>query len=103
MVGSESFCRSLWRCDNGRGESVGFENRCWERSVDAVVVEIGALDRCGDIARRRPGASRLLEGTGPEHYEAETTPSAVKLEPVSVLEYLAARVSHLRSGERSAE
>ena len=32
MVGSESFCGALWRCDNGRGESVGFEGRCWKRS-----------------------------------------------------------------------
>jgi len=48
MVGSESFCGALWRCDNGRGESVGFEGRCWKRSVDAVMVEIGALNHAGE-------------------------------------------------------
>jgi len=54
MVGSESFCRALWRCDNGRGESVGFEGRCWKRSVDAVVVEMGGNRRVS-----RPPTGRL--------------------------------------------
>jgi len=52
MVGSESFCRSLWRCDNGRGESVGFEGRCWKRRFDAVVVEIGGNRQSCDPSMR---------------------------------------------------
>jgi len=66
------------------------------------VVEIGALNRCGDIVKRRSGASRLLEGAGREHDEGGLTPSAVKFEPVCVLEYLAARISHLSRRVRLA-
>jgi hypothetical protein len=66
------------------------------------VVEIGALDRCGDITKRRPGASRLFEGTKLERYKAGPTQSAVTFEPIRVLEYLTARISHLLSGIRGA-
>jgi len=65
------------------------------------VVEVGALNRCGDIVKRRSGASRLLEGAGREHDEGGLTP-AVKSEPVCVLEYLAARISHLSRRVRLA-
>ena len=97
MVGSESFCRALWRCDNRREESLGFEGRCWKRSVDAVVVEIGAFDRCGDIAKQRLGASKLLEDGKLRLYGAKSVLDTVRVEPVLVLEYLTARISHISS------
>lgn len=46
-----------------------------ENVVFLRVVEIGASNRCGDIAKRRSGASRLLESTGLEHHEAGLAPA----------------------------
>jgi hypothetical protein len=65
------------------------------------VVGVGALNRCGDIAKRRPTACRLPRGTKPEH-SIEWKPGSVTLQPVRVLEYLTVRIGHLSFGARSA-
>lgn len=65
------------------------------------VVEMGALDRCGDIARRRPTACRLPRGTKPEP-SIERKPGFVTLQSVWVLDYLTVRISHVSSRAQSA-
>jgi hypothetical protein len=52
MLGGGHFCRALWRCDNRRGKSVEFEDSLWKRSVDAVLVEIGANRQSCDPSMR---------------------------------------------------
>ena len=66
------------------------------------VVEIGALNRCGDIAEPRSNASRLLEGDRPVQFRARSVLETIEVEPILVLEYLAARISHLSSRAQTA-
>lgn len=79
---------------------MGFEGRCWKRSVDAVVVKIGALNRCGDIAKRRSTTSKLLEGGRTIQFGAKSVPETIRVEPILVLEYLTAQIGHLSSREQ---
>ena len=82
-------------------ESFAVAWRYFRRVIDGVVVEIGALNRCGDISKWRLGASEMLMGAGLEQSEAGVVREPAWLEPVCVLDYLAARISHLTSGPRS--
>jgi len=66
------------------------------------VVEIGAINRCGDISKRRSAASRLLEGTRLGHRETEPISGVVVDESSRVLEYLTGRINHLTSRARAA-
>jgi hypothetical protein len=66
------------------------------------VVEIGALNRCGDIAKPRSNASRLLEGDKTVQFRARPVLETVQIEPILVLEYLATRIGHLPSRAQTA-
>jgi hypothetical protein len=66
------------------------------------VVEIGALNRCGDISEGCSAASRLLEGSKGRESEARSVPETVRVEPILMLEYLAARIGHLSSRAQPA-
>jgi len=59
------------------------------------VVEIGALNRCGDIARRRPAASRLLKGVGAGKCAGDPMLPARVVESTQVLEYLTGNIGRL--------
>lgn len=65
------------------------------------VVEVGVLDHCGNIAKRRPGASGLLEGARSRRLGARPISRVVATGPIQVLEYLTGRIGHLTSGTRS--
>ena len=58
------------------------------------------MNRCGDIAKRRSTTSKLLEGSGTIQFGAKSVPETIRVEPILVLEYLAARIGHLSSREQ---
>jgi hypothetical protein len=66
------------------------------------VVEIGALNRCGDIAEPRSNTSRLPEGDKSVQFRTRSVLDTVQIEPILVLEYLATRIGHLSSRAKTA-
>jgi len=66
------------------------------------MVEIGAFNRCGDIGEPCSNASRLLEGGKTVRFRSRPVLETVQIEPILVLEYLAARIGHLSSRAQTA-
>lgn len=64
------------------------------------MVEIGVLNRRGNITELRSKASRLLEGGKVMQFGTKSVRETVRVEPILVLKYLAARISHLSSREQ---
>jgi len=61
------------------------------------------LNRCGDIAKACSDASRLPKGDMLVQPEARLAPETLRVEPILVLEYLAAQIGHPSSIERTAK
>ncbi|MCX6097583.1 MAG: hypothetical protein NTZ77_03760 [Caldiserica bacterium] len=83
--------------ETGRKESVGFEGGTGN-AVLMRVVEIGALNRCGDIIEDRAVASRALESTGFGDRAGHLMPRAAVVESAQVLQYLTGKIGHVASG-----